>query len=52
MKANGTYTFYAKDAVGNVSTGETVEVQYVDANAPEIGVVLDPPLPVRTANPA
>lgn len=40
--ANGTYTFYAKDAVGNVSTGETVEVQYVDANAPEIGVVLDP----------
>lgn len=43
VKANGTYTFYAKDAVGNVSTGETVEVQYVDANAPEIGVVLDPP---------
>lgn len=42
VKANGTYTFYAKDAVGNVSTGETVEVQYVDANAPEIGVVLDP----------
>lgn len=43
VKANGTYTFYAKDAVGNVSTGKTVEVQYVDANAPEIGVVLDPP---------
>lgn len=43
VKANGTYTFYAKDAVGNVSTGETVEVQYVDATAPEIGVVLDPP---------
>ena len=43
VKANGTYTFYAKDAVGNVSTGETVELQYVDANAPEIGVVLDPP---------
>lgn len=43
VKANGTYIFYAKDAVGNVSTGETVEVQYVDANAPEIGVVLDPP---------
>ena len=43
VKENGTYTFYAKDAVGNVSTGETVEVQYVDANAPEIGVVLDPP---------
>lgn len=43
VKANGTYTFYAKDAVGNVSTGESVEVQYVDANAPEIGVVLDPP---------
>lgn len=43
VKANGTYTFYAKDAVGNVSTGETVEVHYVDANAPEIGVVLDPP---------
>ena len=29
--------------MGNVSTGETVEVQYVDATAPEIGVVLDPP---------
>lgn len=43
VKANGTYTFYAKDAVGNVSAGETVEVQYVDATAPEIGVVLDPP---------
>ena len=43
VKANGTYTFYAKDAVGNVSTGETVEVQYVDATAPEIGVVIDPP---------
>lgn len=43
VKANGTYTFYAKDAVGNVSTGETVEVQYVDATAPEIGVMLDPP---------
>lgn len=43
VKANGTYTLYAKDAVGNVSTGETVEVQYVDATAPEIGVVLDPP---------
>ena len=43
LKANGTYTFYAKDAVGNVSAGETVEVQYVDATAPEIGVVLDPP---------
>lgn len=43
VKVNGTYTFYAKDAVGNVSTGETVEVQYVDATAPEIGVVLDPP---------
>ncbi len=42
VKANGTYTFYAKDAVGNVSAGETVEVQYVDATAPEIGVVLDP----------
>ena len=43
VKANGTYTFYAKDAVGNVSAGETVEAQYVDATAPEIGVVLDPP---------
>lgn len=43
VKANGTYSFYAKDAVGNVSAGETVEVQYVDATAPEIGVVLDPP---------
>lgn len=43
VKANGTYTFYAKDAVGNGSAGETVEVQYVDATAPEIGVVLDPP---------
>lgn len=43
VNANGTYTFYAKDAVGNVSVGETVEAQYVDATAPEIGVVLDPP---------
>lgn len=43
VNENGTYTFYAKDAVGNVSAGETIEVQYVDAIVPEIGVVLDPP---------
>ncbi|MBS7359129.1 MAG: Ig-like domain repeat protein, partial [Oscillospiraceae bacterium] len=40
---NGDYTFYAKDAVGNISNGVTVSVTKIDNIAPTIGSVkIDP----------
>lgn len=40
---NGTYTFYAKDAVGNVSEGKEIEVSFIDKIPPTISsVFIDP----------
>lgn len=40
---NGIYTFYAKDAVGNISTGTAVEVSKIDNIIPTISsVAIDP----------
>lgn len=42
---NGTYTFYVKDAVGNVSEvteNSTTEVEYIDKTDPSIQVSYDP----------
>lgn len=43
LTENGDYTFYAKDAVGNVSNGVTVSVTKIDNIAPTISSVeIDP----------
>lgn len=45
VTANGTYTFYVKDAVGNVSEvteNSTTEVEYIDKTDPSIQVSYDP----------
>lgn len=45
ITANGTYTFYVKDAVGNVSEvteNSTTEVEYIDKTDPSIQVSYDP----------
>lgn len=43
ISSNGDYTFYAKDAVGNVSVGTTITVDKIDKDAPIISsVAIDP----------
>ena len=45
ITANGTYTFYAKDAVGNISEineTSTTEVKYIDKTEPSVNVSYDP----------
>lgn len=43
VEENGIYTFYAKDAVGNISEGKEIEVSFIDKIAPTISsVAIDP----------
>lgn len=43
ISENGTYTLYAKDAVGNVSEGTSITVDKIDKEAPVISsVAIDP----------
>ncbi|WP_177917711.1 hypothetical protein [uncultured Eubacterium sp.] len=39
---NGTYSFYAKDAVGNISEGQEVTVSFIDKAQPTISVQINP----------
>lgn len=45
ITANGTYTFYVKDAVGNISEineTSTTKIEYIDKTAPTISVSYNP----------
>ena len=42
INENGEYTFYAKDAVGNISEGESIQIDKIDTIAPVISVTLSP----------
>ncbi len=42
ISENGTYTFYAKDAVGNISVGTAIIVDKIDKISPTFTVAADP----------